>query len=107
MFQEHAAELLRSHAEKSYTKQVVKINDRIQVYVGYGHSNSIVIEGETSLILVDVLDSDERARRLRQELDEAYHKPVIPMAIRITEGEPELLKTWQRKSLPLRPDVRF
>lgn len=87
MFQEHAAELLRSHAEKSYTKQVVKINDRIQVYVGYGHSNSIVIEGETSLILVDALDSDERAKRLRQELDEVYGKPV--KTIIYTHGHPD------------------
>lgn len=87
MFQEHAAELLRSHAEKSYTKQVVKINGRIQVYVGYGHSNSIVIEGENALILVDALDSDERARRLRQELDEAYGKPV--KTIIYTHGHPD------------------
>ena len=45
MFQEHAAELLRSHAKASYTRQAIRINDRIVIYVGYGHRNSIVIAG--------------------------------------------------------------
>lgn len=76
MFQEHADKLLRSHAQASYTRQAIRINERIAIYVGFGHSNSIVIEGENSLILVDALDSDERAKRLRNELDETYHKPV-------------------------------
>ena len=76
MFQEHADKLLRSHAQASYTRQAIRINERIAIYVGFGHSNSIVIEGENSLILADALDSDERAKRLRNELDETYHKPV-------------------------------
>lgn len=87
MFQEHAAELLRSHAKASYTRQAIRINDRIVIYVGYGHSNSIVIEGEHSLILVDALDSDERAKRLRTELDETYGKPV--KTIIYTHGHPD------------------
>ena len=87
MFQEHAAELLRSHAKASYTRQAIRINDRIVIYVGYGHSNSIVIEGEHSLILVDALDSDERAKRLRTELEETYGKPV--KTIIYTHGHPD------------------
>ena len=58
MFTENAAQMLKDHAAASYARQAVKINHRITVYVGYGHSNCTVIEGETSLILVDALDSD-------------------------------------------------
>ncbi|MFR1832230.1 MAG: alkyl/aryl-sulfatase [Lachnospiraceae bacterium] len=87
MFQEHAGKLLRSHAQASYTRQAIRINERIVIYVGFGHSNSIVIEGENSLILVDALDSDERAKRLRNELDETYHKPV--KTIIYTHGHPD------------------
>ncbi len=87
MFQEHADKLLRSHAQASYTRQAIRINDRIVIYVGFGHSNSIVIEGEHSLILVDALDSDERAKRLRDELDGTYHKPV--KTIIYTHGHPD------------------
>ena len=87
MFQEHAGKLLCSHAQASYTRQAIRINERIVIYVGFGHSNSIVIEGENSLILVDALDSDERAKRLRNELDETYHKPV--KTIIYTHGHPD------------------
>ena len=67
---------LKQYAEISYPKQVYQINDRIRCYVGYGHSNCIVIEGDTSLILIDSLDSDERAAKLREDLAASSDKPV-------------------------------
>ena len=87
MFTENAAQMLKDHAAASYARQAVKINHRITVYVGYGHSNCTVIEGETSLILVDALDSDERASRLLTELKETFHKPV--KTIIYTHGHPD------------------
>lgn len=87
MLTENAAQMLKDHATSSYTKQAVKINERITTYVGYGHSNCTVIEGETSLILVDALDSDERAKRLLAELDKTFHKPV--KTIIYTHGHPD------------------
>lgn len=87
MFTDHAAQMLKNHAAASYTKQAVKINHRITTYVGYGHSNCTVIEGENSLILVDALDSDERAKRLLAELDRTFGKPV--KTIIYTHGHPD------------------
>lgn len=78
---------LRQYAETAYPKQRYQINDRICCYVGYGHSNCIVIEGDTSLILIDALDSDERAARLREELAASSDKPV--KTIIFTHGHPD------------------
>lgn len=78
---------LRKYAEESYPKKMYQINDRIRCYVGYGHSNCIVIEGDTSLILIDALDSDERAIRLQKELEESLKKPV--KTIIFTHGHPD------------------
>lgn len=78
---------LRKYAEESYPKKMYRINDRIRCYVGYGHSNCTVIEGDTSLILIDALDSDERAVRLQKELEESLKKPV--KTIIFTHGHPD------------------
>lgn len=78
---------LKQYAKRSYPKQVYQINDRIRCYVGYGHSNCIVIEGDTSLILIDALDSDERAAKLREELAATSDKPV--RTIIFTHGHPD------------------
>ena len=69
-------EKLRKFTEEQYKKQVTKVNDRIYHFLGWGHSNATAILGETSVILVDTLDSDERAKRLRAELATITDKPV-------------------------------
>ena len=69
-------EKLRKFTEEQYKKQVTKVNDRIYHFLGWGHSNATAIIGETSVILVDTLDSDERAKRLRAELATITDKPV-------------------------------
>lgn len=69
-------EKLRKFTEEQYKKQVTKVNHRIYHFLGWGHSNATAIIGETSVILVDTLDSDERAKRLRAELATITGKPV-------------------------------
>ena len=69
-------EKLRKFTEEQYKKQVTKVNDRVYHFLGWGHSNATAIIGETSVILVDTLDSDERAKRLRAELVTITDKPV-------------------------------
>lgn len=78
---------LHKYAQESYPKQIYQINDRIRCYVGYGHSNCIAIEGESSLILIDTLDSDVRAARVRDELAAVTDKPV--KTIIFTHGHPD------------------
>lgn len=87
MFTKNAETMLKDYAIRSYSKEKIKINDRIYCYVGWGHSNVIVIEGDTSLILIDALDSDERSKRLLADLNETFHKPV--KTIIFTHGHPD------------------
>ena len=72
-------EKLRKFTEEQYKKQVTKVKHRIYHFLGWGHSNATAIIGETSVILVDMLDSDERAKRLRAELATIPDKPVRPI----------------------------
>ncbi|MFQ9924138.1 MAG: alkyl/aryl-sulfatase [Beduini sp.] len=76
MLKKNGEELLRKFSETAYPYEIKKINDRIYHVVGLGHSNSIAIEGNTSWILVDTLDSDQRALRMKAELLKIANKPV-------------------------------
>lgn len=87
MFTEKATEMLAAHAQNSYSPEKLQINDRIWCYIGWGHSNSIVIEGAESLILIDTLDSDARAKRMREDMENSFHKPV--RTIIYTHGHPD------------------
>ena len=87
MFAENAAEKLRRHGEEAYGRKQYSINERIRCFVGFGHSNCTVIEGETSLILIDALDSGERARRLKEKLEQETGKTVE--TIIYTHGHPD------------------
>lgn len=73
------ADLLRAYAAEAFPYSVETVNERIHCVVGLGHSNSIIIEGETSLILVDVLDSDARAEKMKGLFREWTDKPVRTM----------------------------
>lgn len=70
------AALLKQYAEQAFPYQWHRINERIQCVVGLGHSNSIIIEGDTSIILVDTLDSDVRAAKMKAMIAEQTDKPV-------------------------------
>ena len=87
MFAENAAEKLRRHGEEAYGRKEYSINERIRCFVGFGHSNCTVIEGETSLILIDALDSGERARGLKEKLEQETGKTVE--TIIYTHGHPD------------------
>lgn len=69
-------DLLKEYCQKTYQKQLVKINERIYFFYSYGHSNAIAIIGDTSVILVDTLDSDECAHDLKRDLAKITDKPV-------------------------------
>lgn len=80
-------ELLREFSNSAYPYEVFQINDRICHVVGLGHSNSCVIEGDTSVILVDALDSDVRGEKLKELIRKRTDKPV--KTIIYTHGHPD------------------
>ncbi|MEG0367048.1 MAG: alkyl/aryl-sulfatase [Coprobacillus sp.] len=82
-----AEKKLKDFTEKSYQKAITKVNNRIYHFLGYGHSNAIAIIGDHSVILVDTLDSDQRALRLKEEIKKITDKPV--KTIIFTHGHPD------------------
>lgn len=60
-------ELLREHARTRFAPMRTQAGSRVLHFCGYGHSNTAVIVGETSLILVDALDSPDSLRAVLAE----------------------------------------
>ncbi len=55
---------------------VHKVNDRIWVAVGYDVANSIMIEGNKGIIIIDTLSSYESAKKVLSEFRKITEKPV-------------------------------
>lgn len=87
MLKNDAEKRLKEFDATAYQKQLTTITGRVHIAVGWGHSNCIIIEGHESLILIDTLDSDARAARLRAELARMTDKPV--KTIIYTHGHPD------------------
>lgn len=78
---------LKDFTEANYQKTLTKVNDRIYHFLGYGHSNAIAVVGDSSVILIDALDSPGYAEDLRTELAGLTDKPVE--TIIYTHGHPD------------------
>lgn len=78
---------LRAFAARSFQETVTEVNRRIWHVLGMGHSNAVFVEGETSVVLVDTLDTVERGQRLRNLIEEKTGKPV--RTILYTHGHPD------------------
>jgi len=63
MLKENGEKLLKNFADTAYPKTVTKITNGIYHVMGHGHSNSIIIEAENSVILIDTFDTDVRAKK--------------------------------------------
>ena len=66
---------LSAHSSE-FKRGVVKVTDGVHVAIGYGLANSILIEGEDGLIIVDTMESAEAARPVKAAFDEISSKPV-------------------------------
>ena len=63
---------------------VYQVNERVWVAVGYDFANSIMIEGDTGIIIVDTLSTYEAAKEVLGEFRKITEKPV--KAIIYTHG---------------------
>ena len=59
-----------------YPPTVHKINERIWVAVGYDSANSVMIEGEKGIIIIDTLSTYESAQNVMDEFRKITDKPV-------------------------------
>ena len=64
MLKPNGAAELTVFTEKSYKETITPIVPGIWHVLGVGHSNAVIIEGRTSVILVDTLDTLERGQKL-------------------------------------------
>ena len=78
---------LKDFTKANYKKTLTKVNDHIYHFLGYGHSNAIAVLGETSVILIDALDSTGYGEDLKAELAGLTDKPVE--TIIYTHGHPD------------------
>ena len=60
-----------------FKKELIEVTEDIYVGVGYGLANSIMIETENNLVIVDTLGSTERAEELYEDFREISEKPIV------------------------------
>lgn len=87
MLKENGEQLLKNFSDTAYPPTVAEITSGIYHVMGYAHSNSIIIEAENSVILIDTLDTDARAEKLKKLIADITEKPV--KTIIYTHGHPD------------------
>merc|ERR1719361_726527 len=58
---------LKAHTKQFNKAEILEVTDGVYVAIGYALANSIIIEGETSLIVVDTMESLESAAQVRSD----------------------------------------
>jgi len=68
-------ESLQAHSQE-FKQQVIEVVEGVHVAIGFGLANSILIEGENGVIIVDCMESNASARLVKAKFDEISDKPV-------------------------------
>lgn len=87
MLKENGGDQLRNFTKESYQESIVRITPGVWHVLGIGHSNAILIEGKSHVILVDTLDTFERGVRLSEIILRETGKKV--KTILYTHGHPD------------------
>ncbi|MBT8470859.1 MAG: MBL fold metallo-hydrolase [Deltaproteobacteria bacterium] len=61
---------------EEFQRNVYTVTDGVYQAVGFGIANSIMVEGDDCVFIVDVMGSMETARAVRAEFDEITQKPI-------------------------------
>lgn len=70
-----AAPDLKAHSAE-FKKEVIKVTDGVWVAVGFGLANSILLEGNDGVVIVDTMESAEAAAPVKAAFDKISSKPV-------------------------------
>lgn len=68
------AALLEHSAE--FEERVYRVTDRVHVAVGFALANSILLEGDDGVVVVDTTESVETARAVREAFEKITTKPI-------------------------------
>jgi alkyl sulfatase BDS1-like metallo-beta-lactamase superfamily hydrolase len=72
---------LKSHADlaahtKEFRQEVIKVTEGVYVAVGFGLANSVLLEGEDGVVIVDTMESAEAAEPVKAAFSRITKKPV-------------------------------
>ena len=59
-----------------FEQEVIEVTKGIYVAIGYGLANSILLEGENGVVIVDAMESEEAATAVKQAFSKITTKPV-------------------------------
>lgn len=71
-----SVEELINHSEEFNEPKIIKVVEGVHVAVGFGLANSILIEGENGNIIVDCMESNETAEKVKSAFNKINNKPV-------------------------------
>ena len=87
MLAQDGAQSLRDFTTKNNRETVSQVTDGVWYVLGLGHSNAVFVEWDSSVILIDTLDTLERGKRLLEIIREKTGKEV--KTILYTHGHPD------------------
>ncbi|XP_069112681.1 linear primary-alkylsulfatase-like isoform X1 [Argopecten irradians] len=67
---------LVSHSKEFNVPEVIKVTEDVYVAIGYALANSILLEGPTGLVVVDVTESTEAASKILAAFRNISDKPI-------------------------------
>ncbi|MCP4368098.1 MAG: MBL fold metallo-hydrolase, partial [Deltaproteobacteria bacterium] len=66
---------LKAHTAE-FKQEIIKVTDGVYVAIGFGLANSILIEGNDGVIIVDTMESAEAATPVKAAFNKISSKPV-------------------------------
>lgn len=87
MLLKNGEQLLKDFTEKNHRKTIAEVAKGVWFVVGLGHSNAIFIEADSSIILIDTLDTLERGEALLSVIRQKTGKEV--KTVIYTHGHPD------------------
>lgn len=70
-----SVEALRAHSAE-FEKGVVQVTEGVHMAIGYGLANSIMVEGDDGVIIIDTMETMEEGREVREAFRAVVDKPV-------------------------------
>ncbi len=69
---------LRAHSDE-FEQKIYRVTDGVYQAVGFGLANSILVEGDECVFVVDVMGSVETARAVKAEFEKITDKPIAAL----------------------------
>jgi alkyl sulfatase BDS1-like metallo-beta-lactamase superfamily hydrolase len=70
--------VLEAHTAE-FERRVYEVTEGVYVAVGFGLANSILVEGDECVFVVDVMASNEAAEAVRAAFEQITHKPIAAL----------------------------